>query len=294
METKKNMNGFMLFGEQEEAFTSVSREEAGELIVAVFKYVNEGKMPEFSGALMGLFRLMACQIDRSRDAYEQKCANNRRNANKRYRKTTEEEDAAVACERMPSHPNASERMPPHPTACHPNNNPNPSPKHNPKPNPNIDDATNVSIINMGECDVKKEDEDVVEGSDNDFDQNLSFNRIWELYGKPVGDTTTLRKMWDDLPSGDKRSIFEYVPKYVRRRPDPKYRKDFINFLSCRTWEQEPIVEEKQPANYGISGTGYQANEGRRAAAYRETAALIARNVAECERETTGADFGSQA
>jgi len=146
---------------------------------------------------------------------------------------------------------------------------------------------------MGECDVKKDDDkNVVEDSDDDF--NLSFNRIWELYGKPVGDTVMLRQMWDDLPSDDKRSIFEYVPKYVRRRPDPKYRKDFINFLSCRTWEQEPIVEEKQPANYGISGTGYQANEGRRAAAYRETAALIARNVAECERETAGADFGSQA
>jgi len=279
METRKYSNGFMLFGELEYAFTSVSREEAGELIVAVFKYVNKGETPNFSGALMGLFSLIACQIDRSKDAYEQKCANNRKNANKRYKKVTDGEDAAVACGGMPSHPTASDRMPPHPTACHPN--PNPNPKRN--PNPHIDDVTNVSIINRGESDAGME-----------VEMDLSFDRIWELYGKPVGDTATLRKLWDDLPVDDRRRIVDYVPRYVRRRPDPKYRKDFINFLSCRTWEQEPIVEEKTATYYANNRTNYQPNEGRRETACREAAELIARNIAECERETAGADFGGEA
>ena len=39
----------------------------------------------------------------------------------------------------------------------------------------------------------------------------------------------------------KKKIFEYVPKYVMARPDSKYRKDFANFLTYRTWETEPLT-----------------------------------------------------
>ena len=73
----------------------------------------------------------------------------------------------------------------------------------------------------------------------EYNKDNSFERIWEIYGKPIGNVTQLKEIWENLTSTDKEDIMAYVPQYVKLRK-VKYRKNFLNFINQRTWITEPI------------------------------------------------------
>ena len=140
----------------------------------------------------------------------------------------------------------------------------PNPNRNPEPKPNIDDGANTHIIN-GE---------VVAAS-----EIYPFDEVWNMYGKFVGDVETLRKRWNELSADEKRNIINYVPLYILARPEKKYRKDFANFLTCRTWETEPINQSE--LNNGSNNQHCnQSNEGRRELAYRNATMLVTKFIGE--------------
>ena len=243
----KDSKTILLFTEQRDAIAYLTDEEAGQMFKAIYDYAEDGVVPKFAGPMMSVFAMIRSQIDRSRDAYKEKCLKNSANARKRYASKQQETN-----ERMPSDSNACDGFPPHPVACIPN--PNPNPQKN--PNPNIDDGTNISII---------KDVEMIEGEEYPFD------KIWEVYDKPIGDQEHLRQRWNALSHDDKKAIFAYVPLYVRARPERKYRKDFANFLTCRTWETTPINSaDLQNEN---NQRCYQSIEARRTAAQRTTLQL---------------------
>ena len=102
-------------------------------------------------------------------------------------------------------------------------------------------------------------------------EEYPFDKIWEMYDKPIGDQEHLRQRWNALSHDDKKAIFSYVPLYVQARPERKYRKDFANFLTCRTWETTPINSaDLQNEN---NQRCYQSIEARRNAAQRTTLQL---------------------
>ena len=245
----KDSKTILLFTEQRDAIGYLTDEEAGQMFKAIYDYADEGIVPKFSGPMMSVFAMIRSQIDRSRDAYKEKCLKNSANARKRYASKKQE-----TSERMPSHANANDGLPPHPVACIPN--PTPNPNLSPNSNPNIDDGTNASIINEAE---------MIGGDDYPFDE------IWEMYDKQIGVQEQLRQRWNALSNDDKKAIFAYVPLYVQARPDRKYRKDFANFLTCRTWETEPInfTEQQNENNQRCN----QSIEARRDAAQRTTLQL---------------------
>ena len=243
----KDSKTILLFTEQRDAIGYLTDEEAGQMFKAIYDYADEGIVPKFAGPMMSVFAMIRSQIDRSRDAYKEKCLKNSANARKRYASKQQETN-----ERMPSDAKANDGFPPHPVACIPIPNPNPTSN----PNPNIDDGTNASIINEAEM---------------IGDEEYRFDEIWEMYDKPVGVQKQLRQRWNALSHDDKKAIFAYVPLYVQARPDRKYRKDFANFLTCRTWETEPInFTEQQNENNQRSN---QSIEARRDAAQRTTLQL---------------------
>ena len=209
----KDSKTILLFTEQRDAIGYLTDEEAGQIFKAIYDYAGEGVVPTFPGPMMSVFAMIRSQIDRSRDAYKEKCLKNSANANH-----------------------------------------NPNPKQN--PNPNIDDGTNISIIN---------DVEMIEGEEYPFD------KIWEVYDKPTGDQEHLRQRWNALSHDDKKAIFAYVPLYVRARPERKYRKDFANFLTCRTWETTPI--NSADLQNGNNQRCYQSIETKRNAAQRTTLQL---------------------
>ena len=253
---QKDANTILLFTEHRAAIDYLSDEDAGKLIKALFAYVDEGKLPDFNGPMMSLFTVIRTQIDRSHEAYKAKCEKNSANAKKRF---ATHSASATASFGNPSQANVCERMPSHTDAILPN----PTPSPNPKSNPDIDDGADTHIIN---------DTEVV------VDEEYPFNKIWEMYGKPIGDIDQLCQRWQQLSLDEKKKIFEYVPKYVMARPESKYRKDFSNFLTYRTWETEPLTSS---ISYNGSNNQYSSstNGAKRAVALQNTKQLVSQLLA---------------
>lgn len=251
---KTEANTILLFTEHRAAIDYLSDEDAGKLIKALFAYVNENKLPDFNGPMMSLFTVIRTQIDRSHEAYKAKCEKNSANAKKRF---ATHSASATASSGIPSQATANERIPPHTDASLPN------PNRNSIPKPDIDDGANTHIIN---------EEIVVES------ELYPFDKIWNMYGKFVGDVEALRKRWNDLSADEKRDIFNYVPLYVQSRPEKKYRKDFANFLTCRTWETEPI-NQLNTSNGSNNQHGTSSNGTKRAIAQQNTMQLVSKFLA---------------
>ena len=248
----KTSKTILLFTEQRDAINYLSDEQAGQMFKALYAYADEGLQPDFDGAMMSVFAMLRSQIDRSQEAYRTKCEKNRNNSMKR--KIMQDKTLAQTKENdcLQSLTNDNGRYPSTTTVILPNPKSNPSPNSN----PNIDDGTNASIINEAEM---------------IGDEEYTFDEIWEMYDKSVGVQKQLRQRWNALSHDDKKAIFAYVPLYVQARPDRKYRKDFANFLTCRTWETEPInLTEQQNENNQRSN---QSIEARRDAAQRTTLQL---------------------
>ena len=262
---QKDANTILLFTDHREAIDYLSDEDAGKLIKALFAYVDEGKLPDFNGPMMSLFTVIRTQIDRSHEAYKAKCEKNRSNSMKRKVMQGNSAVTSMDNDRNPSLSTDNDRCPPTTTVVHPNLTPNP----NPKSNPDIDDGADTHIINDAEVVV---------------DEEYSFDKIWEMYGKPIGDIEQLRHRWQQLSLDEKKKIFEYVPKYVMARPDSKYRKDFANFLTYRTWDTEPLT-----SNTLHNGSNNQystpSNGTRREVAMQNTKQLVSQLLASSNEPT---------
>lgn len=278
---------FLLFVEQREAIGYLTDEEAGRLIKSIYDYADEGIIPQLGGALMSLFSLIRSQIDRSQEAYKARCEQNRINSRKRKQftasgnKADSEPSHAAVSDRNPSHAIDNDRKP---SITTDNEGlpkgandilPNPNPSPSPNPSPDIDDVANTNIINEAEVMVE---------------ERFPFDEIWKMYGKPVGDKESLRNRWNVLSGKEKEAIFKYVPLYVQSRPETKYRKDFANFLTCRTWETEPITNEK-PNNGNKYHYGYQSNEEKRNAAFNDAQSLVTDLLSVSKRDSD--DAGSE-
>ena len=256
---QKDANTILLFTDQRAAIDYLSDEDAGQLFKAILAYADEGSLPDFNGPMMSLFTVIRTQIERSREAYKTKCEKNRSNSMKRKIMRGNSMGLSMDNERYPSLSTDNDRCPPTTTVIHPN----PIPKPNPIPNPSIDDGADTHIINDAEVVV---------------DEEYAFDKIWEMYGKPFGDKEQLRQRWQQLSLNEKKRIFEYVPKYVMARPDSKYRKDFSNFLTYRTWETEPLTSI---TSYNGSNNQYSTstNGAKRAVALQNTQQLVSQLLA---------------
>ena len=261
-------NSFLLFTDERAAVESMSDEDAGKMVKAIFAYADEGIIPPFKGLMLAIFNLFKGQIDRCQKNYKETCERNRQNAEKRWgqdKAARELEISKMVLAELEKKtvflPNADacDRIPTDATTCLPNPNPSSNPE------PDIDDGVNTPIIN--------ENKDVVEVI---VEEDFPFDKIWEMYDKKVGNVATLRETWKALSADEKRKIFEYVPIYVRIRPDRKYRKNFENFLACRTWETEPITQNEIINGNKNYRNSPQSNEARRELARQNSFQLVSK------------------
>jgi len=78
-------DSFILFKEHEEIFVQLSKEQAGNLILAIFEYERTEIVPEFKEACTKLaFIPIRQSLDRSREKYKETCEKNSQNAQKRW------------------------------------------------------------------------------------------------------------------------------------------------------------------------------------------------------------------
>lgn len=74
--------------------------------------------------------------------------------------------------------------------------------------------------------------------------NISFDIFWNLYDKKVGDKKKLEKKWNSLSDIDRNKIIEYIPEYIKSKPDKQFRKDPQTFLNNKSWNDEIINKEE--------------------------------------------------
>ena len=223
-----------------EAVSCLDDAMAGRLFKALFDYASNGIVPKWNDrALTAVFSMFKSQIDKSIEAYHEKCEKNAMNARKRYVTMNGNKPKAAEGGRLPSHTTASQRNRTVAAAseCIPNGD-----------NYNSNNKEEKLIINTIKDKKMIVQENLTGESEHDKTSQVdrSFEYVWEMYGKPVGNKTQLEKQWNELFDEEREAILAYVPQYVAARPDPKYRKNFCNFLAGRTWETEPII----PTPYG--------------------------------------------
>ena len=78
----KKKRSFPCYLDYREHLKLLSEEDCGKLWLAMFDYEESGIIPNFSGALAMAFSFIRSQMDRDREAYEEKCRKNTENGSK--------------------------------------------------------------------------------------------------------------------------------------------------------------------------------------------------------------------
>lgn len=276
MRMDRKIKSFAVCISNAEAVACLDDVMAGRLFKALFDYASNGTVPKWSDkALTAVFSMFKSQIDKNVEAYHEKCEKNAINARKRYATVNINKQKTIECGHLPPHTTASQRNRTVAVAseCMPNGD-----------NYNSNFKEEKLINNTLEYQKIIVQEDITGQSEHDktSQTDRSFDCVWAMYGKPVGNKTQLEEQWNGLSDKEREAILDYVPRYVAARPDPKYRKNFCNFLAGRTWETEPIM----PTTYGKykrnSDTISQTRECARDDAARLTEELIAKCNTDCE------------
>ncbi len=71
-----------------------------------------------------------------------------------------------------------------------------------------------------------------------------FEIFWSMYDKKLS-KGECKKVWNRLSSSDHREIMKTLEGYVAATPEKQFRKDPINYLNNRAWEDE-VVERSSP------------------------------------------------
>ena len=247
MDAKLKKKSFVLFADFVTAVSVLTDEQAGKLFKLIFAYVNDMEISKSQDpAIAAMFEMFRTQIDREAEKWAEKCRRNKEYSH--MRKCYARKVSADVGRHLP----VSDDNSGHPTAS--------GVILNDSDNDSDNDNVNAS---------DSEGLETVVSMKPKADERYTFDEIWRMYGKNVGNVSTLREKWNLLSEADKAAIFEYVPRYVASRPEVRYRRNFENFLSLRVWENEPLTND----SHG-NETSHQPNASRRQSAVQGAAGLM--------------------
>lgn len=122
-----NKNSFVLFKDYEEDFEALTDAQAGQVIKAIFALVNGKDIPELDGESAILFRIIRRQIQRTDEAYQEKCRKNTESIKKRWAAKKDIRTNTNEYERIGSNTNVKNVIHPDPDPV-----PDPDPEHEKK------------------------------------------------------------------------------------------------------------------------------------------------------------------
>lgn len=85
--------------------------------------------------------------------------------------------------------------------------------------------------------VKLKDKDKERIRKGEDKERIPFEAFWDLYGKK-NDRHKSEKKWDSFSNQDQKTIIDFIPRYKKLQPDPKFRKYPMSFFNNRPWEDE--------------------------------------------------------
>ena len=251
MATNQKKKSFVLFADFVTAVSVLTDEQAGKLFKLIFAYVNDMEISKSQDpAIAAMFEMFRTQIDREAEKWAEKCRRNKEYSH--MRKCYARKVSADVGRHLP----VSDDNSGHPTASGVILNDNDSDNDSDNDNDNVNASDSEGLETVVSMKPKA-------------DERYTFDEIWRMYGKNVGNVSTLREKWNLLSEADKAAIFEYVPRYVASRPEVRYRRNFENFLSLRVWENEPLTND----SHG-NETSHQPNASRRQSAVQDAAGLM--------------------
>ncbi len=80
----------------------------------------------------------------------------------------------------------------------------------------------------------------LEGEEKNNNEEIDFEKFWDLYDKKVGDKQKIKNKWKKLSVTVQKEIMEYIPRYRAAQPDKKYRKNPETFFNQKGWTHELI------------------------------------------------------
>lgn len=90
---------------------------------------------------------------------------------------------------------------------------------------------------------------------------IPFEFVWQLYAKKVGDQANLATLWSSISDSDKQLIVEHIPKYLASEPNPRYRKNFENYLNQKTWLDEILPSRNDTSTETSTDSRTEATSG---------------------------------
>ena len=248
MAAELKKKSFVLFADYMTAVSVLTDEQAGRLFKQIYAYVNDLEVSKSQDpAIAAMFEMFRTQIDRETEKWAEKCRRNKEYSH--MRKCYARKVSADVGRHLP----VSDDNPGYPTTSDVILNENDSDNDSDNDNVNANDSEGLETV----VPMKPK-----------ADERYTFDEIWRMYGKNVGNVSTLREKWNLLSEADKAAIFEYVPRYVASRPEVRYRRNFENFLSLRVWENEPLTND----SHGNETS--QPNASRRQSAVQDAAGLM--------------------
>lgn len=100
-----------------------------------------------------------------------------------------------------------------------------------------------------------ESEKVVNEKEQVADVVFSFEEFWEMYGKKEDRKKTESK-FKKLKKSELEKIKQFLPNYIQRRPDKKYRKNPLTWLNSEGW----IDEEERLKDSTINNVSHIENK----------------------------------
>lgn len=196
----RKIKSFAVFINHAETVACLDDAMAGRLFKALFDYASNGTVPKWSDkALTAVFSMFKSQIDKSIEAYHEKCEKNAMNARKRYATINGNKPKAAEGGRLPSHTTASQRNRTVAAAsgCIPNGD---------NYNSNFKEEKLINNTLEDQKIIVQEDITSQLGHDKISQIDRSFDRVWAMYGKPVGNKTQLEKQWSGLSDEEREAI----------------------------------------------------------------------------------------
>ena len=97
----------------------------------------------------------------------------------------------------------------------------------------------VSHPNKNQDNINNENNHIITTIQN-MDKENSFNVLWDLYDKKVGDKLKLSKKWTKLSELERLEIIKHVEAYKVAVPQKQYRKNLETYLNNKSWNDEII------------------------------------------------------
>ena len=94
-------------------------------------------------------------------------------------------------------------------------------------------ATTLVAVEVTEVITVEEDAEDIATPDR------GFEIFWSMYDKKVNKVASL-KAWGKLRPTDHMAIMQHVEVYVESTPEKQFRKDPVNYLNDRVWEDEVV------------------------------------------------------